>query len=131
MAKSPLWFPLDRAVGRLVSWAAHDRREDAVRRTIPRSLLVAAVAGMLVATAGAETASASKCTRAESLVRVSKWQLSRDRAALRNASARLRRHPRSATAKRNVARAKLRVRADNQSLNRHRQSFEQNCLPGY
>ena len=103
-----------------------------MRRTIWHSLLAAVLAGTLVAAGAPATAiGASKCTRAESLVRVSKKQLNRDKAALRHAQARLRGHPGSASAKRNVARAKLRVRADNRSLTKHRQKFEQECLPGY
>jgi hypothetical protein len=103
-----------------------------VRRTIWHSLLVAVLAGALVAAAVSATAiGASTCTRAESLVRVNKKQLTRDSAALRQAQAQLRSHPGSAAAKRNVARAKLRVRADNSALANHKQTYEQACLPGY
>lgn len=103
-----------------------------MRRTVSRTLLAAAVAGALVVTGTAGTAAAaSKCTRAESLVRISKKQLKRDKNALRVATTRLRRHPGSVSAKRALARAKLRVHADNRALNRHKQSFEQACLPGY
>jgi hypothetical protein len=103
-----------------------------VRRTIWHSLLVAVLAGTLVAAGASATAiGASKCTRAESTLRVSKKQLTRDAAALRYAQAQLRGHPGSAAAKRNVARAKLRVRADNRALTNHKQKYEQDCLPGY
>jgi hypothetical protein len=103
-----------------------------VRRTIWHSLLVAVLAGTLVAAGTSATAiGASKCTRAESLVRVNKQQLKRDSAGLRLAQTQLRDHPGSATAKRNVARAKLRVRADNRALTNHKQTYEQDCVPGY
>jgi hypothetical protein len=103
-----------------------------VRRTIWHSVLVAVLAGTLVAAAASATAiAASKCTRAESLVRVSKKQLTRDSAALHQAQAQLRVHPGSAAAKRNVVRAKQRVRADDRALTNHRQTYEQDCLPGY
>jgi hypothetical protein len=103
-----------------------------VRRTIWHALLAAVLAGTLLVAGTAATAiGASKCHRAESLVRVSKKQLRRDAAALRHARALLRGHPGSATAKRNVARAKLRVRADNRTLTNRRQKYAQLCLPGY
>ena len=103
-----------------------------MRRTIWHSLLVAVLAGTLVVAATSATAiGASKCTRAESLVRVSRKQLTRDSVGLRQAQAQLRAHPGSAAAQRNVARAKLRVRADNRALTNHKQKFEQDCLPGY
>lgn len=96
-----------------------------------RSLLVAGLAAAFIAAGTVETASASTCTREASLVRVSKKQLSHDKAALRNASARLRRNPHSLSAKRAVSRATLRVRADNRLVNRRRQKFVDDCLPGY
>jgi hypothetical protein len=103
-----------------------------VRRRIWHSLLVAVLAGTLVAAGTSATAiGASKCTRAESLVRVSKKQLTRDSAALRHAQSQLRSHPGSATAKQNLVRAKLRVRADNRALTNRKQTYEQKCLPGY
>jgi hypothetical protein len=103
-----------------------------VRRTLSRSLLIAVTAATLVgAGATAGTAAASKCTRAQSMVRVSRKQLNRDNAALRRAAAQVRRHPGSAAARRNLARARVRVRADNRVLNKRKQSYEQNCLPGY
>jgi hypothetical protein len=93
---------------------------------------VAVLAGTLVVAGSSATAiGASKCTRAESLVRVSKKQLKRDSAALRRAQALLRSHPGSAAAKRTVARAKLRVRADKRALTNRRQKYAQLCLPGY
>ena len=103
-----------------------------MRRRIWHALLAAVLAGTLVVAGTATTAiGASKCTRAESLVRVSKKQLKRDKTALRRAQALLRSHPGSAVAQRNVARAKVRVRADNRTLTNHRQKYEQLCLPGY
>jgi hypothetical protein len=103
-----------------------------VRRTIWHALLVAVLAGTFVAAGTSATAlGASKCTRAESMVRVNKKQLTRDSAALRHAQAQLRSQPGSAAAKRNLARAKLRVRADNRALTNHKQTYEQACLPGY
>jgi hypothetical protein len=101
-------------------------------RTIRHSLLAAVLAGTLVVAGTASTAiGASKCHRAESLVRASKKQLRRDSAALRHAQVLLRSHPGSATAKRNVARARLRVRADNRALTNRREKYAQLCLPGY
>jgi hypothetical protein len=101
-------------------------------RRIWHSLLVAVLAGTLVVVSTSATAiGASKCTRAESLVRVSKKQLRRDAAALRLAQAQLRSHPGSATAKRTLTRAKLRVRADNRALTNRKQTYEQDCVPGY
>ncbi len=103
-----------------------------MRRTIWHALLVAVLAGTLVAAGTSATAlGASKCTRAESLVKVSKKQLIKDAAALRRARAQLRSHPGSATARQNLVRAKLRVRADNRALTNRKQKYEQNCLPGY
>jgi hypothetical protein len=103
-----------------------------VRRTIWHSVLVAVLAGTLVAAGTSATAiGASKCTRAASQVKVSKKQLTRDAVALRRAQTKLRSHPGSATAKQNVARAKLRVRADNRALTNRKQTYEQLCVPGY
>jgi hypothetical protein len=102
-----------------------------VRRRISRSLPVIAAVATLLAVVAAGPAAASKCTRAESRVAISKRQLKRDKATLSAAKARLRRHPHSAAAKRNLARAQSRVRADNRALTKNRLSFEELCLPGY
>lgn len=102
-----------------------------MRRTISRSLLAAVATGALVAAGTSGTAVASKCTSAASQVRISKRQLKRDKAALRHATTVLRKHPRSASAKRTLARARLRVRADNRVLANRKHKYEQICLPGY